>query len=76
MSYELILSEVRGRVGVITMNRPDKLNAMNPQMNHEIISQISEWNGDDSIGPREEGVQRHIRRARPDRYVRHDRRRE
>ena len=50
MSYEFILSEVRGRVGVITMNRPDRLNAMNPQMNHEIISQISEWNGDDSIG--------------------------
>ncbi|MYA62263.1 MAG: enoyl-CoA hydratase [Dehalococcoidia bacterium] len=50
MSYELILSEVRARVGVITMNRPDKLNAMNPQMNHEIISQIVEWSEDDSVG--------------------------
>ncbi len=50
MSYEFILSESRGRVGVITMNRPDRLNAMNPQMNHEIISQITEWNSDDSIG--------------------------
>ena len=50
MSHEFILSEVKGRVGVITMNRPDRLNAMNPHMNHEIISQISEWNADDSIG--------------------------
>mgnify|MGYP003707800855 CR=1 FL=1 len=28
MAYEQILTEVRGRVGLITMNRPDKLNAM------------------------------------------------
>ncbi len=50
MSYELILGEVRDRVGIMTMNRPDKLNAMNPQMNHEIRSQIAEWNEDDSVG--------------------------
>ena len=50
MSYEFILSEVRDRVGIITMNRPDKLNAMNPQMNHDIRDQIAEWNKDDSIG--------------------------
>ncbi len=50
MSYETILTEVRGRVGLITMNRPDRLNAMNPQMNHEIRQQIAEWNADDSVG--------------------------
>ena len=50
MSYEFILSEVRGRVGVLTMNRPDKLNAMNPQMNDEIRAQIADWNADDSVG--------------------------
>ena len=50
MSHQLILTQTKGRVGIITMNRPDKLNAMNPQMNHEIITQIQRWNADDSIG--------------------------
>jgi 2-(1,2-epoxy-1,2-dihydrophenyl)acetyl-CoA isomerase len=50
MAYEQILTEVRGRVGVITMNRPDKLNAMTGQMGHEIRQQITAWNADDAVG--------------------------
>jgi enoyl-CoA hydratase/carnithine racemase len=50
MAYEEILTEVRGRVGILTMNRPTKLNAMNPQMDRELRTQIAEWNEDDSIG--------------------------
>ncbi len=50
MSYEFVESEVRGRVGILTMNRPDKLNAMNPQMDYELRDQIGFWNSDDSIG--------------------------
>ena len=50
MSYETIISETRGRVGLITMNRPDRLNAMNPQMDYEIRRQIALWNEDDSVG--------------------------
>lgn len=50
MSYEHILTETRGRVGIITMNRPDTLNAMNGRMDYEIRQQIAEWNDDDSIG--------------------------
>jgi enoyl-CoA hydratase/carnithine racemase len=50
VSYEHILTEVRGRVGIITMNRPDKLNAMNALMDYEIREQIALWNDDDSIG--------------------------
>ena len=50
MTYEHILTEVRGRVGIITMNRPDKLNAMNALMDYEIRKQIALWNDDDSIG--------------------------
>ena len=50
MSYQAIISEVTGRVGIIRMNRPDKLNAMNPQMDYEIRDQISRWNEDESIG--------------------------
>jgi 2-(1,2-epoxy-1,2-dihydrophenyl)acetyl-CoA isomerase len=50
LSYEHILTEVQGRVGIITMNRPDKLNAMNRLMDYEIRQQIATWNDDDSIG--------------------------
>jgi 2-(1,2-epoxy-1,2-dihydrophenyl)acetyl-CoA isomerase len=50
MAYENILTEVRGRVGILTMNRPDKLNAMTRLMDQELRTQIAEWNEDDSIG--------------------------
>ena len=32
MSHEYITAEQRGRVGIITFNRPDRLNAMIPEM--------------------------------------------
>ena len=50
MSYEQILTEVRGRVGIISFNRPDKLNAMTETMGQEIKGQVDTWNGDDSVG--------------------------
>ncbi|MQG56509.1 MAG: enoyl-CoA hydratase [SAR202 cluster bacterium] len=50
MAHEQILTEVRGRVGILTMNRPDRLNAMTRLMDQELRTQIAEWNEDDSIG--------------------------
>jgi len=32
------------------MNRPDKLNAMTAQMDHELRQQIADWNADDAVG--------------------------
>ena len=32
MTYEQILTETRGRVGIITLNRPNRLNAMTATM--------------------------------------------
>ena len=49
MSYEFIVLERDGGVGVITMNRPRVLNALNRAMYREIDAAISELEEDDSI---------------------------
>ena len=36
MSYETILYDVSDRIATITFNRPDRLNAISPQMAHEL----------------------------------------
>ena len=36
MSYESILLDVQGRVGLITLNRPQALNALNAQLVSEL----------------------------------------
>ena len=50
MSYRYILYEVRGRVAVITLNRPEKLNAWVYQMGLELGDALREANGDDGVG--------------------------
>ena len=50
MGNEYIVAEQRGRVGIITFNRPDRLNAMIPDMGAEIQAQLEEWENDDSVG--------------------------
>jgi len=50
MSYEQILYEQRGRVGLITMNRPDKLNAWTAQMQAEMRDVIDRVVADRSVG--------------------------
>ncbi len=50
MAYEQILTETIGRVGVIRLNRPEKLNAWTDVMATELTEQIGAWNDDDGIG--------------------------
>ena len=50
MSHEYIVAEQRGRVGIITFNRPDRLNAMIPEMGIEVREQLEAWETDDSVG--------------------------
>ena len=44
------LFERRGRVGLITLNRPDRLNAWSPEMARLVRASIEECNADDAIG--------------------------
>ncbi len=50
MAYEEILTETQGRVGIIRLNRPRKLNAWTDTMSGEIVDQMRAWNDDDGIG--------------------------
>lgn len=49
-SYETIQCERRGSVGLITLNRPDRLNAWTPQMAAEQADAIRGANEDDELG--------------------------
>ncbi|MBT0962691.1 enoyl-CoA hydratase [Denitromonas iodatirespirans] len=50
MSYENILVETRGRVGLITLNRPKALNALNDTLVDEISAALDAFEADDGIG--------------------------
>ena len=50
MSYETILVERRGAVGLITLNRPKALNALNDQLIGEIDAALAELDRDDGVG--------------------------
>ena len=49
MSYQQILFEVSDEVAVVTLNRPDRLNAWTPLMAAEIIAALQKVDEDDSI---------------------------
>jgi enoyl-CoA hydratase len=50
MSYETILVETRGRVGLVTLNRPKALNALSDQLMNELGEALLKVDGDDAIG--------------------------
>jgi enoyl-CoA hydratase len=50
MSYEHILVEREDGVGIVTFNRPDKLNAMNRKLSSELHNAVQQLNADDEIG--------------------------
>lgn len=50
MTYELILSEKRNRVGLITLNRPQALNALNNQLMREVMDALDSFDRDEGIG--------------------------
>ncbi|WP_173922362.1 enoyl-CoA hydratase [Agromyces sp. Marseille-P2726] len=48
--YETIIVETRGRVGWITLNRPEALNALNSTLIREIVTAGKEFDHDPGIG--------------------------
>ncbi len=50
MAYENILVETRGRVGLITLNRPKALNALNDALMDELGEVLAGFDADENIG--------------------------
>ncbi len=50
MPFETILLEKRGRVGIITLNRPKALNAISAQLIAELNAALDDCEADDGIG--------------------------
>jgi enoyl-CoA hydratase len=50
MAYENIVVETRSRVGLITLNRPKQLNALNDALMDELRDALTDFDRDDAIG--------------------------
>ena len=49
MSYETIIVETKGRVGIVRLNRPQALNALNAKVNEELTAAIDAFEADESV---------------------------
>jgi len=49
MTQALVLTEVQGRVGFITLNRPTALNALNLEMIRALTHVLQDWQQDDQV---------------------------
>lgn len=49
MNYQNILFEVDGQIAVITINRPEKMNALNAEVINELSDAIDQLNGDANL---------------------------
>jgi enoyl-CoA hydratase/carnithine racemase len=50
MNYQHILAEIEDGVGIVTLNRPDKLNAMNRKLVSELHDAVHRFDADDAVG--------------------------
>jgi len=50
MTYDNILVETRGNVGLITLNRPDALNALNSALIEDLYQALEAFEADEAIG--------------------------
>lgn len=50
MSYTTILTETRGHVGLVTLNRPDAMNALSPTLVSELMDALETFDADENVG--------------------------
>ena len=50
MAYETLLVETDGAVGIVTLNRPEALNALNRKLCAELMEVLAGWEKDAAIG--------------------------
>ncbi len=50
MTYTTVLTEIRGRVGIVTLNRPQAMNAFNITMLGELFDAMEVFDKDENIG--------------------------
>jgi len=50
MPYTTISTETRGRVGLVTLNRPEAMNALNPTILGELMDALEAFDADDNVG--------------------------
>ncbi len=50
MAYTTILTETRGRVGLVTLNRPQSMNAFNSTMLTELFDALEAFDADPAVG--------------------------
>ncbi len=50
MTYTTVLTETRGRVGIVTLNRPQAMNAFNITMLSELFDALEAFDKDENIG--------------------------
>ena len=50
MSYEFVNTERKGRVGVVTLNRPKQMNALSAKLMQELAQALYDFDGDAEVG--------------------------
>ena len=50
MTYSTVLTEIRGRVGIVTLNRPQAMNAFNNLMLGELFDALEAFDRDENVG--------------------------
>src|SRR5579862_6076876 len=49
MTYQHILASTEGAIGIVTLNRPKALNALNAELLQELVAVLEEWDRDDAV---------------------------